>query len=148
MQDNRLKKVIEEIVVKFEKRLIDIQFSSSKTNKKITVIVAAIEPTTVKDLTNISKAINKYLEEQGEVYSEYALEVSTPGTDSPLKTEFDFQRNIGREVKVVMTEEGYDGKGVIKSCLNNILLITDSKTSQEISLSLDKIKSAKIIVKM
>ena len=59
------------------------------------------------------EALNNYLSEaldQNDVMGEhFVLEVSSPGLDRPMKTDRDFERNIGKEIEVT-TYEPVDGR--------------------------------------
>jgi len=54
----------------------------------------------VAELSSINQAIGALLEEHNVVPSAYVLEVSSPGLDRPLKTQSDFERVLGRRVRV------------------------------------------------
>ena len=54
----------------------------------------------VSELSSVNQAIGALLEEHNVVPSAYTLEVSSPGLDRPLKTQSDFERVIGRRVRV------------------------------------------------
>jgi ribosome maturation factor RimP len=47
------------------------------------------------------------------INSAYTIEVSSPGLDRPLKTTRDFERNLGRKLRI--TQNGKIVKGVLKS---------------------------------
>ncbi len=54
----------------------------------------------VEDLSSLNRAIGAVLEEHEAVPERYTLEVSSPGLDRPLKSGRDFERVIGRRVRV------------------------------------------------
>jgi ribosome maturation factor RimP len=59
----------------------------------------------------ISRALEKVLDAELWLGEDYVLEVSSPGMDTPLKVMRQFQRRIGREVEVLMTNGiKYEGK--------------------------------------
>lgn len=60
----------------------------------------------------LSRAIEAYLDESQVLGEKYTIEVSSPGTDKPLKLERQYPRNIGRklEVKVKEVELPIEGK--------------------------------------
>ncbi len=55
---------------------------------------------TVQELTELNRAIGAVLDEHDAVPERYVLEVSSPGLDRPLKVASDFERVIGRRVRV------------------------------------------------
>ncbi len=52
------------------------------------------------ELSGLNQAIGALLEERNLIPEPYVLEVNSPGLDRPLKTGWDFERVIGRRVKV------------------------------------------------
>jgi len=55
---------------------------------------------TVGDCEKVSRLINDMIFTENLVESAYVLEVSSPGIDRPLEKLKDFQRNIGRKLRV------------------------------------------------
>ena len=56
---------------------------------------------TVGDCEKVSRLINDMIFTENLVESAYVLEVSSPGIDRPLEKLKDFQRNIGRKLRVL-----------------------------------------------
>jgi ribosome maturation factor RimP len=54
----------------------------------------------VDDCTQVSRALEAFLESEGGVPDRYVLEVSSPGVERPLVKKRDFERFAGREVAV------------------------------------------------
>jgi ribosome maturation factor RimP len=55
---------------------------------------------TVQQLSELNRAIGAVLDEHDAVPTSYLLEVSSPGLDWPLKRWTDFERVIGRRIRV------------------------------------------------
>lgn len=55
---------------------------------------------TLDEVSGLNRSIGAVLEEHGAIPDRYLLEVSSPGLDRLLKTAADFERVIGRRVKV------------------------------------------------
>jgi ribosome maturation factor RimP len=82
--------------------LVDIIFKASKVSQKVTILVDSDEGITIQQCTSISRRLAKQLEEL-EVFTEaYTLEVSSPGLDQPLVLARQYQKNIGRNLKVTL----------------------------------------------
>jgi ribosome maturation factor RimP len=56
------------------------------------------------------------------IKGEYSIEVSSPGLERPLKTKRDFERNLGRMLRV--TQNGKITKGILKS-VNGSSIVLD-----------------------
>ena len=82
--------------------LVDIIIKPSKVSQKITILVDSDEGITIQECTSISRRLAKQLEEL-EVFAEaYTLEVSSPGLDQPINLLRQFQKNLGRNLKVTL----------------------------------------------
>lgn len=81
--------------------LVDV-IVSSRNFSKITVIVDGDHGVNIDDCGKISRSLSEKLDELNldTGSGSYTLEVSTPGLDHPLKLKRQFQKNIGRTVKV------------------------------------------------
>ncbi len=91
--------------------VVDIIIKPSKVSQKITILVDSDEGITIQECTSISRRLAKQLEEL-EVFTEaYTLEVSSPGLDQPLQLPRQYQKNVGRNLKVTLkTGEVVSGK--------------------------------------
>lgn len=84
--------------------LVDVTVSDSPVRPKIMVLADGENGITIDQCATISRRINKRIEEAyGEEIS-YVLEVSSPGVDFPLTQPKQFQRNIGRSIKVSLND--------------------------------------------
>jgi len=82
--------------------LVDIIIKPSKVSQKITILVDSDEGITIQECTSISRRLAKQLEEL-EVFTEaYTLEVSSPGLDQPLSLVRQYQKNLGRNLKITL----------------------------------------------
>jgi ribosome maturation factor RimP len=82
--------------------VVDVIIKPSKVSQKIAILVDSDEGITIQECTSISRRLAKQLEEL-EVFSEaYTLEVSSPGLDQPLILPRQYQKNVGRNLKVTL----------------------------------------------
>ncbi len=101
--------------------LVDIVVSKHKP-WKFTVIVDGDQGITIDDCAAVSRSLNESLE--SDISDPYTLEVSTPGLDHPLKLNRQYQKNIGRGLKLVKKD---------KSIVNGELkLVEEEKITIEI----------------
>ncbi len=73
---------------------------SSRNVEKISVIIDGDAGVTIDDCTRISREMSAKLDELNFGTDRYVFEVSTPGLDHPLKLKRQFQKNVGRGLKV------------------------------------------------
>jgi ribosome maturation factor RimP len=90
--------------------IADIVVSSENGPSKISVFLDGDNGVSIDDCVDLSRAIANVLEEEDLVDSKYTLDVSSPGVDFPLNSVRQYNKNVGRSVKVTTTE-GADLKG-------------------------------------
>ena len=99
--------------------LVDIEFGSERSRGLIRFYIDRTEGVTVSDCETISRRLSEILDEHQEIIpGSYSLEVSSPGLDRPFKKERDYERNLGRLVKIV-TKAPMDGKNVFIGLLDD-----------------------------
>ncbi len=100
MEDIKVKieQEINDIIKDSDKFLVDVLVSK---NKKITVYIDADQGLNISDCKTISRELYKRIVEN-EIYpdGEFALEVSSPGLDQPLRSIRQYQKNVGRLLDV------------------------------------------------
>jgi len=70
----------------------------------------------VEDCARVSRCLSEELDKEensGIIEGAYTIEVSSPGLDRPLKTKRDFERNLGKKLRVEC--DGKTIKGILKS---------------------------------
>jgi ribosome maturation factor RimP len=77
----------------------------------------------------------------------YTIEVSSPGLDRPLKSKRDFERNLGKTLRV--TQNGKFIKGVLKSANGDSIILETTTTkgkkpATEACILVNEILSAKV----
>ena len=66
----------------------------------------------IEDCMSVSRNIEHNLDREIE---DFSLEVSSAGLDQPLRALKQFKKNIGREVKVVTSQNGQKFQGILKA---------------------------------
>ncbi len=114
--------------------LVEVVVSKHKP-WKFTVIVDGDQGITIDDCAKLSRAINESLEEL--VSDPYTMEVSTPGLDHPLKLKRQYNKNIGRGLKVLRKD-----KRVIHGLLKEVVeekIIVETESGQGKKIELESI---------
>ncbi len=91
---------LKEIVSKHSCLLIDIVFRGDNNNRIIEVFIDNSEGITTNLCADISREMNKIIEDEELITSKYRLDVSSPGVDRPLKFIDQFQKHINRNFEV------------------------------------------------
>jgi ribosome maturation factor RimP len=90
--------------------IVDINVSSRKGPKKVLVLVDGDQGINIDDCAEISRHLSKELDERGLFEDAYLLEVSTPGVDFPLRLKRQYDKNVGRSLKVKLKDKTIQGK--------------------------------------
>jgi len=82
----------------------------------------------VDDCQRVSEALSLALDEADSIPGGYTLEVSSPGTDRPIRTADDIRRNVGRLIAVTATDPdgtSRDYRGPLRGENGGCLLLDD-----------------------
>ncbi|RYE18587.1 MAG: ribosome assembly cofactor RimP [Sphingobacteriaceae bacterium] len=100
--EQQVKNLVEEkISDRPELFLVDIKMH---TNGNLIVLVDGDQGIGIQDCAAISRHVGFHLEENNVIEQAYNLEVSSPGIDFPLKSVRQFQKNIGRNLHLKLTD--------------------------------------------
>jgi ribosome maturation factor RimP len=106
-QSERLRALLEPLVVKAGLELEDVVLTAAGKRRQLMVVVDAEDGVSLDAVAEVSRELSQALDASdvmGE--SEYVLEVGSPGTDRPLTEPRHFRRNTGRLVKLQLKERG------------------------------------------
>lgn len=82
--------------------IVDIQIKASRMSQKIMILLDSDEGITIQECADISRALDQALEAAENPDTNYTLEVSSPGLDQPLRLPRQYQKNVGRDLKVTL----------------------------------------------
>ena len=108
MDAGTLQKTIEGYVGTLLQKSEDVFLVEVKVSpgNNIKVFLDADNGLTIDTCTRINRALYKQIEEDALFPNgDFALEVSSPGVDEPLKLHRQYKKNIGRTVEVVLNDE-------------------------------------------
>ena len=145
----QLKEIIEkEVKAYFENTnlfLVDIKVLS---NGKIEIFADGANNITIDECAQISRHIHHFLEENNLMTDNLSLDVSSPGMDEPLKVAQQFQKQLQKQVDVVL-KNGMKITGQLLAAndknilVKEIIKIKKTETTEEHLLEFDEIKSVK-----
>ena len=107
--------------------LVNLKVSASRINTKITILLDSDEGIKIDECAAISRKLGNDLEEQNVMPNAYNLEISSPGIDTPLKFLRQYNKNIGRTLRVIL-KDGIEKVGELQ-CVDNqtVTLIEERK---------------------
>jgi len=144
----RVEKLALEKIIELNYFLVDMKINS---NNEITVYFDNEEGVLIPDILKVSRHIEGNLDRDIE---DYQLTVCSPGIDKAFVVKEQYQKNIGRDVKI-KTTEGDVKKGKLHSYSDEEVVIETSKKKkkkkelliEELTIPSDKIKETKLIIK-
>jgi ribosome maturation factor RimP len=139
-------RLIEPVLEGMGFELVDTEYLSEHGKWVLRIYADGEGGITVDDCAKISKEISILIEAKDIFQHEYVLEVSSPGLNRPLKRNRDFERAVGKKIKVRMINPVKDQKnftGVLKTYKNGILYI--EMTNKLIPLPWQDVKKANLV---
>ena len=153
MMFEKVARLVKEILDKNESLfLVDLTVSG---NNKINIVIDGDKDVSLNDCITISRYVEHLLDREKE---DFSIEVSSPGATAPIKNKRQFKKNIGRDLKLVLTN-GEKIEGTLKDADDKKLTLTWKtrepkplgKGKRTVVKTLEKlysdIEEAKVIVK-
>ena len=82
--------------------LVDVEVKGPRNRRVVRLVADAAGGLDIDRIAELSRAVGDAIDDV--VPGTYTLEVTSPGTDRPLRRLRDFARNVGREVRVQRTQ--------------------------------------------
>ena len=141
-----VRQIAERVACSHGLELFDLQFRRESIGWVLRIVIDRVgspapertgedgENVTVSDCATVSVDVSAILDAEVAFEQQYTLEVS-PGLDRPLRGLDDFERFVGRRVKIV-TNELVDGQrfvsGRIAEVRDRTIVIEDGKTTRRV----------------
>lgn len=119
---------------------------------KVLILVDGDQGVAIQDCVQISRHVGFHLEEENAIEHAYNLEVSSPGIDTPLKLERQYQKNIGRTVEIKLTDGTKKEGKLLEINANSVILEVNFKekgkksTLIETEIQFDQITETKVLI--
>ena len=139
--------IAEEELAEIGGYVLEVNLKGSRGSRSVVVIADTEIGITLDDIATTSKAIEQRLDETDLLTEKYVLEVTSPGLDRPLKTDRDFRRRLGNNVRIEHTaiEHSSPTEGeIVEVADGRVTVKTDEKT--ELVLPLEQIIQGKILL--
>lgn len=91
-------RLAEPVAAELRLELVDVVYEKEGSRWMLRVFIDKPGGVTVEDCEAMSRRLDPLLDEADPIPHEYALEVSSPGLERPLKRPADYQRFAGEEV--------------------------------------------------
>lgn len=120
--------------------LVELEFKTGKSRDLLRIFIDKTGGVTLDDCEKVSQQVGTVLDVKDIMRQAYVLEVSSPGIDRPFKTERDFQRSLGRTIKVHFGEGESPAVGKLLEVQPNQIVMEDNGKVRRITL--EQIKKA------
>ena len=127
--------------------LEEISVLGGGKNRLVKIIVDTESGITLSQCQELSKKISDIFFRKDIFNGDYRLEVSSPGTDKPLKESFEFRRSIGKELHVKYKKENEMNSITGELITFDEEIITIRQKNDVISIALSDVDEAKIKLK-
>jgi len=138
--------LIESILLELGFELVDVDYLSEHGKWVLRIYIDKAGGVTIDDCARISWELGDLIDIKDIVRHKYVLEVSSPGLNRPLKKKVDFDRVIGKKIKVKM-KMPVNGRrnfsGYLKDVRDHIVYIEDE--GGLITLSWPEIDKANLV---
>ena len=108
--------------------LVELQISGNSHRRTLRIFVDRPDGITVGECTQISRDFADVLDTEDPIDGSYLLQVSSPGLNRQLKSAADYNRSIGKMVKLVVDGEGELIGSLVSFSDDEIVLEVDDET--------------------
>lgn len=134
--------------------LVDIEYKHEGRDWVLRIFIDKEGGVNLDNCVEVSRELGSILEVEDVIDTAYRLEVSSPGLDRPLKTPRDYERYIGRLVKIKTYEKtDPDGRGTERKTFVGTLqafegarikILQTDKKGGVVEFSLDQVAKANL----
>ncbi|WKK60304.1 MULTISPECIES: ribosome assembly cofactor RimP [unclassified Sphingobacterium] len=141
--------VLEKIADREDLFIVSIRFLK---NGVLEILLDGDNGIAIEDCVQVSRHVGYHLEEENVIDKAYRLEVSSPGIDTPLMLSRQYEKNVGRNVKVQMLD-GTKREGKLLAAGDSSFNLEEvvkekGKKAQlvEVEIPYDQIKETKVLI--
>ncbi len=126
----KIYELADSIAAEYGVQIADIELKGSLRNAIVRIFIDKDQGVTLEDCGKFSRAMSTILDVEDPIRTSYTLEVSSPGLDRALNGPEDFEKNIGKLVRIV-TKESINNQKFFVGRLTDV-------TGDNLELSIDK----------
>ena len=140
--ERKLNDYIKEICANLNYKFIEVSMHGHKDKYNIKVIADTEAGITLEECQKISREISDIIFRKDLIFGDYRIDVSSPGLDKPLHHDYEYKRNIGRDLIVSYKNENnnlaeiigklteYNAEGIILKIKEELITINFNKINQ------------------
>lgn len=128
--------------------VVEVKMEEKAGKTRLLILIDADQGITIETCALVSRKVSEELETQDLIGDAYILEVSSPGLDYPLNTVRQYQKNLGRELKLTLSSGSELQGKLLEVAEDSIKLLIKRKekgkkaTEEEVSVLFADIKKS------
>ena len=129
---SKLREIAENLCDDMNLHLVDVEEKGNKNIPLFLVLADTEKGITLGECEKLSRAIQDEVDFSDDFPVKYGLDVSSPGLDKPLVEDYQFTRNMGKNISLKMKNIDANKKivGKLKSLTDEIITLEDNKGQQ------------------
>lgn len=151
--EDPIKRIVDEAIKDTEFKLVELDVRSAHGKRTIRVFLDSEQGITIEECRGFNRTIETAID-AGNFFTEYALEVSSPGVERPIQFDWQFRKNIGRSLKITFTEDNdtpTEFTGTIERVDSDMIYLKKTakkkNTGEALCIPISKITRAQIQLK-
>ena len=142
---DKIREIIMPVLQEENAELVEIIYRREAGRQVLRLLVDRDGGIKLADCAKLNERIGQVLDERDIIQESYIIEVDSPGIDRPFKTKRDYERAIGRLVRVTLSERIQDKKEYIARLeeVSDMGVKIDVKKKGIIEIPFDKIARAR-----
>ena len=130
---SKLRKIAENLCDDMNLHLVDVEEKGNKNMPLFLVFADTEKGITLGECEKLSRAIQDEIDFSDDFPVKYRLDVSSPGLDKPLVEDYQFSRNMGKNISLKMKNIDANKKivGKLKSFNENLIILEDHKGQEQ-----------------
>lgn len=143
---DKVKELVSQLLEARQIELVDITYRRESGGMVLRLLVDKEGGITLDECTEVNEDVGRMLEDGSVMPDKYTLEVASPGLDRPLKTRRDFERVMGKIIRVHTYEPIFEKR---RDCEGVVKYVDDQKvTVGDFEIKLKKIAKAKLKIEI
>ena len=141
---DRVRGLVDPIVLDVGVELVDVVYEGGV----LRVTIDKDGGVGIDEISKVTRALSRALDEADPISGRYTLEVSSPGLERPLRTPDHFRRAVGQVIslKTVAHVEGdRRAKGLLAAADDDGITLRDEDTLAERTIRFDQIEKARTV---
>ena len=104
VETSKIKEIIAPLFEGNHLLLVDLELRGNRGSRVLNVYADTMQGITLDEITKLTREINDLLDIHDVIDGAYRLTVSSPGIDRSLQHHWEFEKNIGRNLRIIFEE--------------------------------------------